>query len=214
MKKIFILGDRTTWINYAEALENSGAEVIFSDDPKDSISCDALVLTGGSDINPKLFGEANNGSEGIDDERDQKEYELIKLFEGKPILGICRGHQILNAYYGGSLIQHIDAYKRHVRTPENIDNVHTVKASEGSFLRKLYGEEFPVNSSHHQAVKAPGEGFDILAYSDDGYIEATECKEKNIVTVQWHPERMSFKNRRSDTVDGKYIFEFFLSGTN
>jgi putative glutamine amidotransferase len=210
LKKVFILGNRDTWINYVNALEFLGLNVLCSDNIEDINSCSGLVLTGGGDVNPKLYSEENNGSLMIDNSRDEKESELIRRsFNKIPILGICRGHQILNVIFNGKLNQNIKTFKNHVRDANNNDNVHLVKATPSSYLLDLYGNEFAVNSSHHQAVSIPGEGFYIDAYSSDGFIEATSNLEHNIITTQWHPERMSLNKRRTDTVDGILIFEKF-----
>ncbi|CCX36792.1 glutamine amidotransferase SNO family [Clostridium sp. CAG:1013] len=84
-------------------------------------------------------------------------------------------------------------------------------AEENSFLFSLYGGEFSVNSAHHQALGRIAPGLRVVARSErDGIVEAVEWPEKRIYGVQWHPERMSFDLRREDTVDGRYIFEFFL----
>lgn len=211
MKKIFILGDRETTINYVEAVEGVGAQAVCSSDPADSSCCDALLLTGGADINPKLYGEENTASEGIDDLRDSKEYELIGSFlkSKKPILGICRGHQVLAAYFGGTLIQDVPDTEKHSRAGKPYDKVHTITATRDSWLHELYGDNFSVNSAHHQAVKTTDLSIDAL--SDDGLIEAISDENRKIYGIQFHPERMSFRNRRDDTVDGKSVFQFFVS---
>ena len=213
MKKIFAYGNRDEYINYANAVEGVGGEIVMSTDISDSADCDALLLLGGGDINPKVYGCENTASVGINDTRDEDELALIKNFyeAGKPIFGICRGHQIVAVYFGSKMIQHIDNAERHTRTKENKDNVHMIKAVEGSFLYNIYGSEFPVNSSHHQGVESVPEGFTAAAWSDDGILDGMQNDEHRIYTTQFHPERMCFANRREDTVDGKAIFEFFLS---
>jgi putative glutamine amidotransferase len=213
MKKVFIYGDRDNLKNYVEAVEFSGAKAICSFDVNDSLDCDALLLSGGADINPKLYGQENTASVGIDDTRDTAEFALTKIFyeADKPILGICRGHQLLNVYFGGQLCQHINNAERHSRKADEDDKVHGVTVKKGSFLYELYGEKFSVNSSHHQGNEPVAEFFDTIAYSDDGIVEGMENKEHNIISTQFHPERMSFNHKRDDTVDGKYIFNYFLN---
>ena len=214
MKKIFIYGDREKLANYVTALEKAGAEVICSFDTAESKNCDALLLSGGADIDPKLYGQENTASVGIDHERDAAEYELIGIFRemDKPILGICRGHQVIGAYFGAELIQHIPNYERHAWTETaQYDKVHPMRAEEGSFLHKLYGAEFMGNSAHHQAVAYLPDGFKLAATSDDGIIDGMYNEELRIYSTQFHPERMCHELRRDDTVDGSLIFDFFMS---
>ncbi len=212
MKKVFILGNKEKFINYYNALKAVGAQVIFGKSLDEAVECDALLLTGGDDVNPKLYGEENTDSQGIDDGLDKSEFELIKHFyeKSKAILGICRGAQILNVYFGGSLIQHLGESEKHSRMGENFDKVHRVELLKDCFLKDLYGKEFYTNSAHHQAVKRPAKCFDVLAVSG----EVTEFllhKNGKILAVQWHPERMCLEHRRDDTVDGIKLFEHFFS---
>ncbi len=214
MKKIFIYGDREKVDKYIQAVTKAGAEVVCSFDPEDSRSCDALLLSGGADINPKLYGEENTASVDIDDTRDAAEWKLIDIFRemDKPILGICRGHQVIGAYFGAKLIQHIDHHERHAWTPEAMyDKVHPMTAPEGSFLHKIYGPEFMGNSSHHQAVAYLPENFKLGAMSDDGIIDAMYNEELKIYSTQFHPERMCEEYRSADTVEGSLVFDFFVS---
>ncbi len=210
MKKIFILGDRETYKNYHSALNALGG-VTINDESKIS-ECDALLLTGGDDVNPSLYGEENAGSEGIDDNLDKKEFELIEHFTSlnKPILGICRGAQILNVFFGGSLIQHLNTSDKHSRCGGSVDKVHKVKTVGDSFLKKLYGDNFFTNSAHHQAINGIADVFTVSAISDDGVIEAAISEEKRIIALQWHPERMCLAHKREDTVDGLLIFKYFF----
>lgn len=213
MKKIFILGAENSAPNYSSAIEACGAQVVYGTDFTDSFGCDALLLVGGADLNPSTYGEENTASEDINDRRDSEEFSLIKHFceQNKPILGICRGIQILNVALGGSLIQHIEHPEKHSRCGQPCDKVHRVKLSRHSFLTDLYGDDFSVNSAHHQAIKIPADNLEIVAYSEDGIVEAVIHKTKPIIAVQWHPERMAFQHKRDDTVDGKPLFDYFLS---
>ena len=213
MKHIFIHGDRETWKNYGDAVEGAGGYVVFSNNIEDAFSCDGLVLTGGDDIDPKYYGQKNCGSENIDEKRDVAELKLAKLFDsmGKPILGICRGHQLITVAFGGTLIQDVENRDKHSRNGEAYDKVHIINTQKSSYLNKLYGDCFAVNSAHHQASDIIPKGFSIIAMADDGIIEAIVNEEKKIYGVQFHPERMSFAHRRYDTVDGKKLFDYFLS---
>jgi len=212
MKKVFIYAERSARINYAEALEFCGGTPVFSRDLSQAEQCGGLLLPGGGDVDPSRYGQEINGSANIDGVLDQQEIELIRQFSsaGKPILGICRGLQILNVAFGGDLIQDIETAPTHKWEESTGDKVHTVTVAKNSFLYPLYGEIFSVNSAHHQAVNAVADDFSIAARAADGVVEALENREKNIYAVQWHPERMAFHKARTDTVDGRYIFEFFL----
>jgi putative glutamine amidotransferase len=213
MMKIFVYGERDKMKNYANALEGCGAQGIFSLDISQAKDCDALLLPGGGDIDPARYGQTPAGSEEPDLQRDAAELHLVSDFTswGKPILGICRGIQMINVALGGELIQDIPTAAEHRHDPVIGDRTHKVTAEENSFLFSLYGGEFSVNSAHHQALGRIAPGLRVIARSErDGIVEAVEWPEKRIYGVQWHPERMSFDLRREDTVDGRYIFEFFL----
>lgn len=212
MKRIYIYGDREKRLNYVEALESCGAQAVVSTNVRDSDSCEALLLPGGADIDPSLYGSENLGSQGIDRELDLTELDLTKVFSnsGRPILGICRGMQVLNVAFGGTLVQDLPTATTHRWQEATGDQVHEVTVQQDSFLFKLYGDRFSVNSAHHQGVNRPGDGFQIAARAMDGGIEAIQCLEKRIYAVQWHPERLTMRYKRSDAVDGKDVFVFFL----
>lgn len=212
MKKIYIYGDPDARRNYQEAVDFSGGISVISKNLEDAKLCDGLLLPGGGDIDPQRYGAENLGSANIDTETDAQELALVRLFSetGRPILGICRGLQVLNVAFDGTLIQDIETASAHKWTENTGDQVHSITAEEGSFLYALYGKSFPVNSAHHQAISRLGEGLSLSAKAADGVIEAVEWKEKRIYAVQFHPERMAFHHRRPDTVDGRAIFEWFL----
>lgn len=199
--------------NYAEALKALGAETVFAGTDAGAQAFDGLLLPGGADLDPARYGQENTASEGIDGLRDAQEFGLLDRFvrEGKPVFGICRGHQIINVYFGGTLIQDLPSAVRHSRMGGREDKVHGCEALPGSFLVPFYGERFSVNSSHHQAVDVPGRGLRIAARADDGTVEALEHETLPVWSVQWHPERMCFAHRRTDTVDGSRILRFFLN---
>lgn len=151
----------------------------------------ALVLSGGADIDPHIYGQENENSKGIDYSRDLFEIELCKLFNEskKPILGICRGMQVVNVAFGGTLYQDISAVtgKSHM-TP---DSNHLVEVDIDSDFYNVMGNRYIfTNSYHNQAVNDLGRDLTACASSEDGVIEALESKDGNILCVQWHPERM------------------------
>lgn len=211
MKKIFLFGEPAERGNYIAALESCGVQVTASTDPHRSVGCDALLLPGGGDLDPALFGEENRGSLDPNRQLDLTEIELALGFceAGKPIFGICRGMQTLNVAFGGNLIQNLPTAATH-RWAE-ADQVHEVFTVGDSFLRGLYGERFPVNSAHHQGVNRLAEHFQILARADDGVVEAIQWQEQRIYGVQWHPERLTLAHKRPDAVDGRGLFEFFVA---
>ena len=143
-----------------------------------------LVLTGGGDVDPSLYGAEQHAlTKHIFRERDDLERELIEEAEQKdlPILGICRGLQMLNVTRGGTLHQHIEGHK---------GAEHSMRPEPGSRIAVFVGtEDYTVNSRHHQAVKGIGGGLIVTAWAADGIIEAIEDPARRfLVAVQWHPE--------------------------
>lgn len=207
-----LLSAKTKKENYINAVEKCGAVAVCEYCPEFSAEYDGLVLCGGSDIDPKYYGEDITDSVNIDEKRDKAEFELFKKFveAKKPILGICRGCQLINVAFGGSLYQDISNANEH-SSFDDYDLVHSVHATEKTFLSEFYGKEFYVNSYHHQAIKDVGKDIEVIATAFDGLtVEAIKHKNLPIFAVQWHPERMCFENKREDTVDGSEIFDFFI----
>lgn len=161
-----------------------------------------LLLAGGSDVDPALFGAARDPQTGKPDhERDKLEITLLReaLERDLPVLAICRGLQLLNVAGGGTLVQHINGH----RCPDQ-QEVHPIAITSGSRLRSVLGvEQFMVNSRHHQCVDRVGRGLVVVAKATDGVIEALELPGKRfVVAVQWHPED------RTGGLDAK-LFEAF-----
>lgn len=174
---------------------------------------DVLLITGGSDVNPLLYGEEPSPKlEMVITERDQYELELIKLAVKMniPIFGICRGLQILNIAFGGTLHQDIGSVAQvaHRQTFKRHEPSHQIKIKPSTLLHKiLEKKEVSTNSYHHQAIKKLAPHFTISATATDGVIEAIERTDKNkspILAVQWHPEMMAIKNPMM-----LKLFEFF-----
>jgi len=161
-----------------------------------------LVLSGGGDIHPSLYGNPDTGNQcqGIDVKRDELEFSMIEaaLIRKLPILAICRGLQVLNVFLGGTLIPHIPDLHGKVMHKDIQDVNHPVIVYPDSQLYRITETiNCTVNSSHHQAIENPGSGLVITAYSEDGIAEAAELKEPGgffCLAVQWHPERMDFEN--------------------
>lgn len=213
MKNIYIYGDETKFSNYKAALAGCGANAVFGTELTIPGGCCGLLLAGGGDLAPALYGQENTSSFDIDPKRDQDEIALLHIFSdaGLPVLGICRGIQVINVAFSGTLLQDVEFPQTHKHSPETGDSVHAIRCPKDSFLYAIYGGEFFVNSAHHQAPGIPAPGFHVAAAAPDGVIEALAMPEKDIYGVQFHPERMSFAHKRKDCVDGKAIFDFFCS---
>ena len=188
---IFIPGRREDLRNYTAAVYFAGGIPICSTDSADSALCSGLLLPGDGDIGEKLGGE---------------EEKLIQSFvqSGRPILGICRGMQALNVYFGGDLYSHIPGHQQ----PRG-DLIHGTLAV--GQLARLLGRRPAVTSNHHQALRHLGQGLQAVQVTPDGVVEAVAHGALPVWGVQWHPERQSFLRRRSDAVDAAPLFTFFLS---
>ncbi len=212
MLKIAIPTNKPTAVaNYLDALSRLGARGEAGRSFRPS-GFDGLMLPGGVDVNPSLYGKDSLPGESLDDDLDRLQMEALEQFltAGKPVFAICRGHQLLNVALGGTLIQHLPGAENHMSLPAGDDNAHRVVIEEHSFLRSIYGAECAVNSSHHQGVAASGRGLRTVMRSEDGVVEAMEHDSLPVWSVQWHPERMCFRYRRADTVDGSLVLRFFL----
>lgn len=206
MKPIIGIVECYKFENYKYAIKKHGGELkqllIGSEDPISEIH--GLLLPGGGDIDPRRYNESRyhvkgiSKIKGVSRSRDTSELQLCEkaLETDIPILGICRGIQILNVATGGSLYQDIHTQLNncllHKDEQSKYDAWHNIKIQPSSLLNQLTGDSFTeVNSAHHQAVKTIGEGLIVTAQSEDGIIEAMEYPEKSfVVAVQYHPERM------------------------
>ena len=157
--------------------------------------CSGFVVPGGEDMDPSWYKEEMEEACGKTDfEYDLFELKAIEkiLQTKKPILGICRGIQVLNVAFGGTLIQDIASYMNtpivHKQTIDRFKPIHEVTIEKKSRLYKLLGAKAMVNSLHHQAIKEVGKGLKVVAVSEDGIIEAVEGIDYPLLAVQWHPE--------------------------
>lgn len=203
---------------YVKSLGRGGADVkwLELDDIEKAIAeameCDGLLLPGGADIEPALYGRERQEKCGKPNElRDRAEFPLYLAFvkTGKPILCICRGFQLLNVINGGTLYQDISEIKKcnHSDFLKRAKAIHSVTVSQGTVLHGIFGrKELGVNSLHHQAVETVGEGLTVGAESEDGFIEALELTGHPFcLGVQWHPEHMSKKDALQQQLFNEFV---------
>lgn len=186
---------------YMESLARAGAGMhwVGLSDPEqavqDALTCDGLLLPGGGDMDPKFYGQARIPACGEPNLlRDAAEPLLLRAFlaADKPVLGICRGIQVMNAVLGGDLYQDIKPFE-HLPHNDHWAKVHTVTVRRGTLLSRILGQDTVlVNSQHHQAVDRVAPGFTLAALSEDGIVEAIEKPDARFcLGVQWHPEWLS-----------------------
>ena len=202
--RVYILGEAVTYQNYALAVERAGGVPCFGSRPAD---CDCLLLPGGGDMESWRYGQKNTACRDLEPERDTLELELLAHFTalGKPVLGICRGMQTINVFFGGDLVQDWPGHS----AIEGVDRLHSVQNAP-SFLRELYGERCMVNSCHHQIIGRLGTGLEVLQRAEDGVVEAFRHKTLPVWGIQWHPERLT-ADCQTGTVDGLAVYRAFLS---
>lgn len=217
-------GYRRSYLNedYISSVLDSGGTPVIIPVIKDIKSIDAivdtidgLILSGGHDISPRFYGEEPKIKLGeIFPDRDQFEFELLKKAKEKkiPILGICRGCQIINVFHGGTIYQDLsyrtgDTIKHwQSHSPEMV--THTVELEMNSLLNNIWNvNEIWVNSFHHQTIKEVPDNFAVSARSKDGVIEAIESLDDSfLIGIQWHPEMLS-----NSTKEMAKLFETLIS---
>jgi putative glutamine amidotransferase len=186
---------------YIAALERAGGRASLLAGPSDGepeallARFDGLLLVGGGDVLPERYGAPDRHPEvyGLDGDRDQLEVDLILAADrlGMPTLAICRGIQVVNVAFGGTLHQHIPGMERFDghRQPAKVGFLHEVKVSESSRVAEATkAAALQCYSAHHQGLDRLGEGLTAVGWSEDGLVEAVERPEGWVVGVQWHPE--------------------------
>jgi len=203
----FSPGMERSYVNndYVAAVERAGGiplilPVVRGQDvaERQTECADALLISGGYDIDPLLYGEEpHRALEFVYRDTDIFQLRTIKtaLAKGQPLLAICKGIQLLNVACGGTIYQDLDeipdSFVKHSQNRKRSCPSHTVVAEEGSVIAELLGMTFPVNSYHHQAVKDVGRGLKVTSRAMDGVVESLEMEgEPFVVGVQWHPEMM------------------------
>ncbi len=183
--------------NYLNLIEQGGGDPLplIPGFTVDFNQIDALILSGGGDINPKHYGESINGTREseIIDARDSYELQFIEqaVKAHIPILGICRGMQLLNIHFGGSIHQDIEAMGKTIHGSNGSEYAkHTVKLMPGTLIHEILGaDEITVMSHHHQAVNRLGNELKVSAVAEDEIVEAIESTNSLfLIGVQWHPE--------------------------
>ena len=206
---------------YLKWLEHFKAEYVVIDyrenDAMDKFGkISGLILSGGTDIYPELYNdwETKEDTGKYNTNRDGFEYKLIEhaVKDNMPILGICRGCQLLNVYFNGSLIYDIPTIRKvdHSKIDKDTMRLHNINVFKETILYNCVKKEKGiVNSSHHQSIDRLGEGLMISAKADDGIIEAIEYADKKdnsfLMGIQWHPERFTDYNDEFS----KNIFSLF-----
>ena len=186
--------------DYARGVLAAGGLPVFLPtcaDPADYAErLDGLLLSGGADIDPARYGQTPC-AELFTPEPARDAFEIGLLDgaaeAGLPVLGICRGLQVLNVHSGGTLHQHVAPHACHAQPPNAV--AHRVDLAEGSLAASLYGPSVEVNSLHHQTVDAIADSFEATGHSDDGAIEVIESPYRPWLGVQWHPEMMDSRDR-------------------
>ncbi|MEP6928228.1 MAG: gamma-glutamyl-gamma-aminobutyrate hydrolase family protein [Ginsengibacter sp.] len=225
MKNILIgISDCSKYFNYENWIKDDpNVQIIklsYKDDNYNDVEkCDGIILTGGEDVNPRLYNQpeylAYCNPKDIDEKRDEFEWKILQHTEEKqkPVLGICRGLQFVNVFFGGTLIPDIPVLGKfnHSKFQDGNDREHLIEIDTNSELYKITSQENgEINSAHHQSADMPGFGLVANAMSPDGIIEGMERKEPEgksfLLLVQWHPERM----KNLESIFSKNIKQTFL----
>lgn len=210
---------------YGEAVYAAGGEPVVRR-PSDGIAAywdsrpDGMILAGGASINPSRYGSAYEAGVVFEPEepRDQIEFELLSdpLASKFPVLGICRGQQLLNVFHGGTLWQHLpDRSLADDHWPEGPRTAiaHTVTARSGRLAEVLGTASLPVNSIHLQAIRDLAPGLIATVFTDDGLIEGIESADGRIIAVQWHPEELAPFQPESSSIFTDLITRALVAGS-
>lgn len=201
---IAVVGRKEDTVRYENTLKRLSVPYITTLSFSHMQSCDGLLLPGGGDITPAFFGQKNAGSLNIDTELDIIQIQALEqaVRYKKPVLGICKGMQIINVFFGGTIVQHMK--EADIHRYENGDKFHETVILSNTYLHRIYGSRLMVNSAHHQKIDKLGNDLSAVQFTPDFAVMEGLChKELPIFGVQWHPERLP--------VDGDALFFFWLS---
>lgn len=204
---IAIVGRADDVHNYENALRSLEIPYTTTLNIEEASQASHLLLPGGGDITPAFFGQQNHGSHHIDTELDILQFQALTSFmaQKKPVLGICKGLQLINVHLGGTVTQHIDTADTHKWAGQ--DQQHYVYHSglnRMDFFYQLYGTSTLVNSAHHQAIDQLGQDLTIVCRAGDNIVEGIMHTSLPIIAVQWHPERIMDRG-------GDQLLQFFAS---
>lgn len=187
---VAIVGRKNDVLNYENAFSHFHIPYTCTLDIGSLYNYDGLLLPGGGDIAPAFYGEMNSGSKNIDTELDILQIQAAQIFiqRKKPILGICKGLQLLNIVFGGTLSQNITTASLHQE--KGIDLFHKTFCISGTIMHSLYGESVITNSCHHQAIHKLGKNLILTQQTTDLVAEGIAHTTLPVIAVQWHPERM------------------------
>ena len=225
MKKIIVgVTDCSKYDNYAKWIaQDPDIEAVLlgykQNNFKEIEKCHGVLLSGGEDVHPRFYNKPEYFSycykDDIDEKRDEFELRILEYTQQKKlsVLGICRGLQIANVFFGGSLIPDIPSFKQSNHSKvEGKDRYHEIHTEANSLLRKITGlEKGEVNSAHHQSVEKPGDGLIVNAMSTEGIVEGIEHQHPEgkslMLLVQWHPERMGNQESAFTSRIRKYFLD-------
>lgn len=205
-----IVGRKKDTGNYEAFLDRHKVPYMTSLSISDLAACESLIFPGGGDITPAFFGERDRGSRSIDTELDILQLQALEygIQRRIPILGICKGMQLINVGLGGSIIQDLPCADCHRYL--DADQYHEVHNLPGSFLHHLYGEIMVVNSAHHQGLGKLGRGVQVVSRCPlDQCVEGICHKYLPVIGVQWHPERLDPARTEAR---GTALLSYFLYG--
>nr|WP_298412856.1 gamma-glutamyl-gamma-aminobutyrate hydrolase family protein [uncultured Halomonas sp.] len=194
------------WCDWLAVWRAGGKPVRLSPSRSIPDDLDGLVIGGGDDIGAQLYGGEVQLDVRVDPQRDTLELALLKrlLPNDCPVLGICRGAQIINVHLGGSLVSDIYTSYTHIKKQRTVLPRKTVDIIVGSRLHDLLKVSWcQVNSLHHQAINRPGRGIDIVAKDRDGLVQGIESRDHRfLIGVQWHPEFLIFNRPQQRLIRG------------
>lgn len=225
MKSNITIGitDCSKYDNYQKWIESEAGTTVIrlshhTNNFKEIEKCDGILLTGGEDVHPRFYDKKEylEYCHEVDEKRDEFEWKVLEYAESNklPLLGICRGLQMANVFFGGTLLPDIPSFGKFNHSKlEEIDRYHIVQVDPNSDLQKIVDvSNGEINSAHHQSVDLIGKGLVSNAISPDGVIEGLERKNKEdqafLMLVQWHPERMNDQeNAFSKNIKRKFLDE-------